>query len=152
MTCPMRNYPPIMRYGRDIRDRFAEYVDERGPDECWPWLGGRNAKGYGAFGLVGIGTPRKRKWGAHIIALMLTGVNAPRGSDVHHDCENPGCVNPAHLRVLTPSEHARLRRSKTHCKRGHDLQVYAYRRASGHRDCRECDRLRKRASRAARAR
>lgn len=31
----------------------------------------------------------------------------PAGHHVHHTCETPGCVNPAHLEALTPREHRR---------------------------------------------
>lgn len=28
------------------------------------------------------------------------------GNHVHHECETPACINPAHLVQLTPSDHA----------------------------------------------
>lgn len=31
----------------------------------------------------------------------------PDGHHLHHDCETPGCCNPAHLTPLKPKEHKR---------------------------------------------
>lgn len=30
----------------------------------------------------------------------------PDGHHLHHECQHPGCVNPAHLIPLTPREHS----------------------------------------------
>lgn len=32
-----------------IEERFWRFVDRRSSSECWPWLGGITAKGYGSF-------------------------------------------------------------------------------------------------------
>jgi len=32
----------------------------------------------------------------------------PDGMDLHHRCKKPGCVNPAHLKPVTRSQHTRL--------------------------------------------
>jgi len=31
----------------------------------------------------------------------------PDGWHVHHQCENPRCINPAHLEAMTPGDHVR---------------------------------------------
>lgn len=114
---------------RPVAERFWEKVDKRGPDECWPWLGGKNKGGYGAFYFDG------RDDGAHRVALRLSGVDVPRSDRRHssgvvdHICRNVGCVNPRHLRLVSQyvnavhnsiSPHA-INATKTHCKYGHEF-------------------------------
>lgn len=55
-------------------------------DECWPWLGPVNFRGYG----------RLSSEQAHRIAFALANQRAPV-LDVLHRCDNPPCCNPAHL-------------------------------------------------------
>lgn len=32
-----------------LLERFWIKVDQRGDDECWPWIAGKNSSGYGSF-------------------------------------------------------------------------------------------------------
>lgn len=72
---------------------FWDLVDRDG--DCWNWVGGKTTAGYGQF----------QGGYSHRHAVELDGRQIPEGHHVHHACENPGCVNPAHLVVLTPAEH-----------------------------------------------
>jgi hypothetical protein len=81
--------------------RFWSKVDQRGgADACWPWMGGRKAKGYGNF-FVKRETPtasaRMIFVNAHKFAYVATNGNIADGLVVRHTCNNPPCCNPAHL-------------------------------------------------------
>jgi hypothetical protein len=73
--------------GKDIA-RFWTKV-QRG-DGCWLWTGTLNDAGYG---LIKLG---RKEFRASRIMLLLDGRN-PEGKLALHRCDNPACVNPAHL-------------------------------------------------------
>jgi hypothetical protein len=73
-----------------------ELVDQSGgPTSCWPWQGTITRQGYGQFKCNG------ELWRAH--RLIYTLVHGAIADDmmIRHDCDNPPCCNPAHLREGT---------------------------------------------------
>lgn len=81
-------------------DRFWAKVDtSAGPEGCWPWTGARDPDGYGRFR-----ASDGRTVLAHRESLALAGRPAAPGQAACHSCDNPPCVNPAHLSVAAQAE------------------------------------------------
>ena len=126
-----------------LEDRFWSRVDASG--DCWVWTGKVNpVTGYGAFSLG----ERGRTTGAHRYSMDLTD-DPPGRRHVDHQCRNHACVNPAHLRCVTPKINATennanpalRRRGAESCVKGHSDWAT---KASGVRYCAECARDRAR--------
>jgi hypothetical protein len=87
--------------------RFWRHVDIKGHDECWPWLGYRIPKsGYGTV------TFRGKTTTAHRAAYILA-TEEDIGDDlIMHECDNPPCANPSHLRRGSQKDNIRDMHSK----------------------------------------
>jgi hypothetical protein len=98
----------------DVR-RFNKYFAiQRG---CWIWTGARNRKGYGEF------YAGKRRVKAHRYALIGTRQTPLL---VCHHCDNPCCVNPAHLFLGTTKQNGEDMKSKLrheHGERHHNAKL-----------------------------
>lgn len=94
-------------------ERFWQKVDRRGDDDCWEWRGARHGKGYGLFGH----RPERR---AHRISYVLEHGPIADGLWVLHQCDNPSCVNPAHLFLGTAKDNTQdsIAKGRYHIKRG----------------------------------
>lgn len=98
--------------------RFWAKVDRSGgSDACWPWLANRRRRGYGSFKIAsGRHGPRGgRRWAtklAHRASWSIAFGRIPDTMHVLHRCDNPPCVNPAHLFLGTALDNIRDRHAK----------------------------------------
>lgn len=131
---PRKARPPV--------ERFLALTSSDGA--CWRWNGAISNVGYGMFALA-----HRKNVSAHRFAYQAFVGEITEGLNVHHECRNRWCVNPAHLRLVTPRENlmlddtpARRNALKTHCSQGHEFTPENTKlRRGGGRACKTCAKL-----------
>lgn len=104
---------------KTLEERFFAKV--RKTDTCWEWIGAKSWTGYGHIRFNGVVRKSSR------VIWQLTYGDIPKGLCVLHSCDNPSCVNPAHLRLGTQKENVLEMHSKKRawqnkvmfCSKGH---------------------------------
>jgi len=97
---------------RPLIERFWKNVSKPegvGGGQCWAWIGPTDQNGYGNIDLDGAKNGRIK---VHRLSWEISKGPIPKGKVVMHICDNPNCVNPAHLRIGTQKDNIRDRSSK----------------------------------------
>lgn len=111
--------------------------------ECLVWTGATHPKGYGS-----VWTGQRSEL-VHRVSYELHFGPIPGDLTVDHvwerGCRHKGCINPAHLELVTRGENVRRAAARlTRCKRGHALtghNLLLKKRGAGRsvvRNCRTC--------------
>lgn len=133
-----------MKATHDVSILPAKVADRVAIDgDCWIWTGAKHPVGHGIMWMDGVYGYAHRLVYEHVYGAV------PNGLIVHHECHNPPCVRPDHLRAITRKQHAAehglhgmaaVHAAKQTCSKGHPLDGFDGRQ----RFCRTCARDRSR--------
>ena len=79
-----------------ILDKLIQRYKSNG--SCWEWTAGKDVNGYGRIWYNG------ENQTAHTVAYSVFVGPIPNGMHLRHSCDNPCCINPAHLELGTHAD------------------------------------------------
>jgi len=87
----------------DIIKRHSDKFSAEPISGCWLWTAATDKHGYGML------WDGKRMDRAHRLFYASASGQSVSGINVLHDCDNPSCVNPAHLHAGTQAQNMKER-------------------------------------------
>ncbi len=93
-----KNNPGVKRRYQSNIQRLKDNVVIDKKSDCWNWQLFKNKDGYGKVIIDG------KSIGAHRLSYTINIGPIPKGINVCHHCDNPGCCNPSHLFLGTQKE------------------------------------------------
>lgn len=82
-------------------DDYWNKVNKETSTGCWEWTGSKCRDGYGLFKMNKQNVLLAHRW-----SVIFDGKD-PSNKIVMHTCDNPGCVNPAHLELGSQADNVK---------------------------------------------
>lgn len=112
---------------KDKRDMMAKILSRsvKSPNGCILWTGASLKKKIGNYGFIYVEYEKRNRL-VHRVSYQISKGRIPKELVIDHRCNQPLCVNPKHLKAVTPRENIlrgtspwAINARKTHCPQGH---------------------------------